>query len=63
MLLVRDCVGVKGWGDEAHDAMRRASREAASTLEDLADIINLTLEQLVRQRFPLAHGERGREML
>lgn len=53
MLLVRDYVGVKGWGDEAHQAMRQASREAASTLEDLADIINFTLEQLVRQRFEL----------
>ncbi len=53
MLLVRDYVGVKAWGEEAQQALRQASREAAHTLEDLADIINYTLEQLVRQRFEL----------
>jgi hypothetical protein len=51
MLLVRDYVGVKAWGEEALQAMQSASREAARTLEDLADIINFALEQLVRQRF------------
>ncbi len=53
MLLVRDYVGVRAWGEEAQETMRQASREAACALEDLADIINFTLEQLVRQRFEL----------
>jgi hypothetical protein len=53
MLLVRDYVGVKAWGKEALQAMQSASRDAARTLEDLADIINFALEQLVRQRFEL----------
>jgi hypothetical protein len=47
MLLVRDYVGVKAWGEEALQAMQSASRDAARTLEDLADIINFALEQLV----------------
>ena len=53
MLLVRDYVGVKAWDEDARKAMARASRDASSTLEDLADIMNVVLEQLVRQRFEL----------
>jgi len=53
MLLIRDYAGVKAWGDEAQQAMERASQNAARTLEDLPDIINVALEQLVRQRFEL----------
>jgi TnpA family transposase len=53
MLLVRDYLGVKAWGSDAQAAMQQASRQAACTLEDLADIINFTLEELVRQRFEL----------
>jgi polysaccharide pyruvyl transferase WcaK-like protein len=53
MLLIRDYVGVKAWGEDADQAMQRASQEAARTQEDLADIINVALEQLVRQRFEL----------
>ncbi len=53
MLLIRDYAGVKAWGEEAQVAMEKASEEAASTLEDIADIINVILEQLVRQRFEL----------
>jgi hypothetical protein len=51
--LVRDYVGVEAWGEEALQAMQSASRDAARTFEDLADIINFTVEQLVRQRFEL----------
>jgi cell pole-organizing protein PopZ len=40
MLLVRDYLGVKAWGADAQLAMQEASRQAARTLEDLADIIN-----------------------
>ena len=40
-------------GVEAQTAMQEASRAAARTLEDRADIINFTLEELVRQRFEL----------
>jgi TnpA family transposase len=53
MLLIRDYAGVKAWGDEAQQAMERASLDAGRTLEDLPDIINVALEQLVRQRFEL----------
>jgi TnpA family transposase len=53
MLFVRDYLGVKAWGVEAQTAMQEASTAAARTLEDLADIINFTLEELVRQRFEL----------
>ena len=53
MLLVRDYIGVKGWGEEGQRTLEKVSRDAASTLEDIADIINVALEQLVRQRFEL----------
>jgi TnpA family transposase len=53
MTLIRDYTGVKTWGDEAQRAMECASKDAAMTLEDLPDIINVALEQLVRQRFEL----------
>ena len=53
MLLVRDYIGVKGWGEESQKTLEKVSRDAASTLEDIADIINVALEQLVRQRFEL----------
>lgn len=53
MLLIRDYVGVKEWGHVAELAMQQASQDAARTLEDLADIINVVLEQLIRQRYEL----------
>ncbi len=53
MPLVRDYVGVKAWGDEPEQAVLRASQDAARTLEDIADIINVVLEDLVRQRYEL----------
>lgn len=51
MLLIRDYAGVKAWGEDAQAAMEKAGGDAARTLEDLPDIINVILEQLVRQRF------------
>jgi hypothetical protein len=51
MLLIRDYAGVKAWGEEAQAAMEKASAHAARTHEDLPDIINVVLEQFVRQRF------------
>ena len=63
MLLVRDYVGVKAWGEEALQAMQSASRDAARTLEDLADIINFALEQLVRQRFELPASRKNNLLL
>jgi hypothetical protein len=53
MLLIRDYAGVKAWGEDAQTAIEKASEDAARTLEDLPDIINVLLEQLVRQRFEL----------
>jgi hypothetical protein len=53
MLLIRDYAGVKAWGEDAQAAMEKAGKESARTLEDLPDIINVLLEELVRQRFEL----------
>jgi predicted RNase H-like HicB family nuclease len=53
MLLIRDYAGVKAWGEDAQAAMEKASEAAARMLEDLPDIINVLLEQLLRQRFEL----------
>jgi hypothetical protein len=50
MLLIRDYAGVKEWGREAELATGQASRNAARTLEDLADIMNVALGKLIRQR-------------
>jgi TnpA family transposase len=44
---------VKPFGAEGQMVLRSAVREAAHTKEDLADIINVALEELVRQGFEL----------
>ena len=51
--LVRDFVGVAAFGRRAHHVAQVASVEAAHAREDIADIINATIEELVRQRFEL----------
>ena len=51
--LVRDFVGVSGWCEASQKVMVDACREAARARDDLADIINVALEDLVRQRYEL----------
>lgn len=51
--LVRQRLEVRSYGPEARQAMLRAMGEAARTKEDLADLINVAIEELVRQRFEL----------
>ena len=53
MALVRDYVGVSTWCEAAQKIMADACRDAARTRDDLADIINVALEELVRQRYEL----------
>jgi hypothetical protein len=53
LALVRDYVKVSAWCEVSQKIMGDACREAARTRDDLADIINLALEDLVRQRYEL----------
>jgi hypothetical protein len=53
MALVRAFVGVTAYGPAARKIVVEASLEAARTHDDLADIINVALEELVRQRYEL----------
>ncbi|HRY19836.1 MAG TPA: DUF4158 domain-containing protein [Candidatus Competibacteraceae bacterium] len=51
--LIRQRLEVQPYGPEARQAMLQAMREAARTKEDLADLINVAIEELIRQRFEL----------
>jgi TnpA family transposase len=53
LALVRDYVGVSAWCEMSQKIMSDACMEAAGTRDDLADIINIALEHLVRQRYEL----------
>ena len=53
MALVRDYVGVSAWCEGSQKIMADACREASRTRDDLADIINVALEELIRQRYEL----------
>jgi hypothetical protein len=53
LALVRDYVKVSAWCEVSQKIMGDACREAARTRDDLADIINIALEDLVRQRYEL----------
>jgi hypothetical protein len=53
MALVRDYVGVSAWCEAAQTVMIDACRQAAKTRDDLADIVNIALEEMVRQRYEL----------
>ncbi|HEY9682475.1 MAG TPA: Tn3 family transposase, partial [Oculatellaceae cyanobacterium] len=50
---VRDYLGVAAYGEGARKAAVAASLEAATTRDDLVDIINVAIEELVRQRYEL----------
>jgi hypothetical protein len=53
MTWVRDFLGVTAWGEQGQQVMVEACRQAARTRDDLADIINVAIEELVRQRHEL----------
>ena len=53
MALVRDYEGVSAWCEESQKIMADICREAARSRDDLADIINVALNELVRQRYAL----------
>jgi hypothetical protein len=53
MALVRAFVRVTAYGPTVRKIVVEASREAARTHDDLADIINVALEELVQQRYKL----------
>lgn len=50
---IREFLQVKAFDDEAKTALLDATREASLTKEDLADIINVGIEELLRLRFEL----------
>lgn len=51
--LVRHYLGVTAYGDHARTAAKKACLEAATTRDDLVDIVNVAIEELIRQRFEL----------
>ena len=53
LAVIRQHLGVSPYGPAARHAMVRALAEAASTKHELEDLINVAIEQLVRQRFEL----------
>jgi|SRR5579859_1628962 len=60
LAVIRQHLGVNPYGPAARHAMVRALGEAASTKHELEDLINVAIEQLVRQRFEpagLRHDE------
>lgn len=50
---IRRQVGIKAFTVDGKAIIRELARDAASTKQDLADIINVVIEELVRQRFEL----------
>jgi TnpA family transposase len=51
--LIREFLGVHAWGENGERLMAEACGQAAKSKDDLADIINVAIEELVRQRFEL----------
>jgi Domain of unknown function (DUF4158) len=51
--LIREALDLKPYGPPARKAFLRSMVEAARTKDDLADLINIALEELVRCRFEL----------
>ena len=51
--VIRQYLNVRPYDQEAQEMLTSAVREAAQTKEDLADIINVGLEELIRQRVEL----------
>jgi len=53
LLLIREALSIQPYGPPAQKAFLRTMIEAARTKDDLADLINVALEELVRCRFEL----------
>ncbi len=51
--LARDYLNLKAFKEDCEDFISRIAEEAAQTKQELADIINVVIEELVRQRFEL----------
>ncbi len=51
--IIRDYLQVKPYDRQANQLLRTVIREATLTKEDLADIINVGIEELIRNRFEL----------
>ncbi len=51
--IIRNFLGVTAFGDTAREVVAATVREAALTKDDLADIINASIEELIRNRFEL----------
>ena len=51
--VIRQYLNVRPYDKEAQEMLTNAVREAAQTKEDLADMINVGLEELIRQRVEL----------
>lgn len=51
--IVRGFLGVTAYGEVARKSAITACLEAATTRDDLVDIINVAIEQLIRQRYEL----------
>ena len=53
MDLVRFYLGVTPFADTARKLMLRTSLASSRVREDLADIVNMAIEELIRQRYEL----------
>lgn len=51
--LVRQYLSVTAYGEEARAVAKKACLDASATRDDLVDIVNVTIEELIRQRFEL----------
>ena len=51
--VIRAYLGIKPYGDGGQDVVETAVQQAAYTMSDPADLINLAVEHLIQQRFEL----------
>src|SRR5436309_1224690 len=51
--IIRTHLGISAYGSEAQAAMEKAMAEAALSKDDLTDLINIALEEMVRQHWEL----------
>lgn len=51
--VIREYLGVKPFGDEARRLAAEAVAEAAQTMDDPADLVNVAIEELVKERYEL----------
>ena len=50
---IREFLKIKPLTEQTYQCMEKAAQQAANTKEHLADIINIVIEELIRQRFEL----------